>query len=334
MKTIKLIFALSLSLISFSLLAEPVEQPTSGYGSNGSHSKQTLSFTNPIKSNQTVYVYYPQGQIESPTIFFSHAYGARDPIGYTDMIDHLVSRGFAVVYPQYPSIFSNWMERYDILWAGFSQAVANYPNVIDDTRVGYVGHSFGGGATPRMALNGNAQGWGSNGKFMVTMAPWHSYDMTDSDLASFSSDMKFLSFVYEDDPTNDHRFAIDIYDHINIPNSQRDFIKLYSDTNCSYILEADHVPPMNDGSGNGVTDGYDYYGTWKFIDALADYAHNGSLVGKNVAIGNGSVLQKYMGKWTCDNTNVTDAEVTDNPSPTKPESFYQFPWSDSANPRL
>ena len=338
----KLVFCLLLSVATFNVLAmgedppppsEPVEQPTSGYGSDGSYSKSSASFSNPVKSNQTVYVYWPSGATPAPTIFFSHAYGARDPNdAYGNLIDHLVSRGFAVVYPQYPNLFSDWMERYNILWTGFTEAVARYPNRLATDKVGYIGHSFGGGATPRMALNGDAQGWGSNGKFMVTMAPWYSYDMTDSDLASFSSDMKFLSFVYEDDPTNDHRMAIDIYDHISIANSERDFIKLYSDTNCSYTLEADHIPPIT-GGGNGVTDGYDYYGTWKFIDALAAYAHNGSLIGKNVALGNGSNAQKNMGDWTCDGTDVRDAEVTDNPSTSIPQSNYQYPWNNSKNPR-
>ena len=313
---------------------EPVEQPNSGYGSNGSYTKSSASFANPAKSNRQVHVYWPTGATPAPTIFYSHPFAATNPDTQLHLIEHLVSRGFAVVYPEYPVAFSSNLERYNILWTGFAEAVVRYPNRLATNKVGYMGHSFGGGATPRMAINGTNQGWGSQGKFMATFAPWYSFDLTDNDLANFPSDMKFVSFVYEDDDVNDHRMAMDIYDHINIANSERDFIKLYTDTNCNYTLAADHIVPSTGPAGGGVKDGYDYYGTWKFIDALAAYAHNGSLIGKNVALGNGSNAQKNMGKWSCDNSNVGQAEVTDNPSPTKPESFYQFPWTDSTNPRL
>ena len=314
--------------------AEPVEQPIVGYGSNGLYTKSSASFRNPVKIRRQVHVYWPTGATPAPTIFFSHAYGANNPDAYLHLIDHLVSRGYAVVFPEYPTILSSASERYNILWTGFEEAVVRYPNRLATNKVGYIGHSYGGGATPRMALNGTNQGWGSEGKFMVTFAPWYSFDLTDDDLANFPSDMKFLSLIYIDDDVNDQRMAMDIFNHINIPETERDFVILFSDTNCGYTIAADHIVPSTGPAGGGVKDGYDYYGTWRYIDALAGYAWNGSLIGKNVALGNGSDAQRYLGKWSCDDTDAGHAEVTDRPIPTVPESFYRFPWTDPTNPRL
>ena len=338
---VKAVFCL-LYLVSINVFAmgedpvNPVDQPTSGYGAEGSFSKATISFTNPYYSREKVYVFYPNGQTNSPTIFFTHGWAGRNPDNYDTFIDHLVSRGFAVVYPTYyngrPSKASYYPVAYNQMRTGHQEAVLRHSNLLDTTRVGYVGHSLGAGASPRVALDGVAQGWGTNGQFMALLAPYYSFELSNVDLASFPANMKLITVVYEDDDVNDHRMGIDIHDNINVSNSEKDYIKIYSDSNCSYTLQGDHALPAT-GTNNGETDGYDYYGTWRYIDALADYAWNGSSTGKNVALGNGSTAQKEMGTYNCDGTDVRESEVTDNPSTSIPENFYTNPWGDSLNPR-
>ena len=43
--------------------------------------------------------------------------------------------------------------------------------------------------------------------------------------------------------------------------------------------------------------------------------------------------KKNMGDWTCDGTDVRDAEVMDDPSTSILQSNYQYPWNSSTNPR-
>ncbi len=310
--------------------ADPLPQAVNGYGADGIYTQSSVVFNNPVKSNQNVYVYYPSTGAPAPTVFFSHAYAARDEDRYRETIKHLNSLGYTVVYPQYPTILSSQAERYDILWEGFKKAATDYPQYIDTTQVAFFGHSFGGGATPRMTLNGLSEGWGVEA--MYIMAPWYSYDLMDIDLNSFPVDIKMVMMMMEDDDVNDHRIGIDIYKNISITAANKAFYILSADTESGCTLVADHAMPLESGS-EGVFNGSDFW-NWYHMDALLDYAFTGSVLGQDVSLGNGSYNQQYWGTWwTGQDYNYLATPAT-NPQPSNAESFFQFPCSDTAeNPR-
>ena len=106
-----------------------------------------------------------------PVMFFSHGLGGNFYIGYRSMLTHVASQGVAVVFSPYPTGLS-WTQQYDILWKGFEEAADVYQNEFDLDRVGFFGHSWGGGATPNMALRGIEKGWGQQGLLMFIMAPY------------------------------------------------------------------------------------------------------------------------------------------------------------------
>ena len=59
----------------------------------------------------------------------------------------------------------------------------------------------------------------------------------------------------------------------------------------------------------GALDAFDWYGTWKFLDALMSC----SFAGKDCVYATGNTpQQRFMGKWS-DGVPVTAAQVTDNP---------------------
>lgn len=306
--------------------ANPLPQATSGYGANGSYTSTRVSFTNPRNVLQKVYVYSPVGGTPAPTVFFSHAYGARDPAGYGATIAHLNSRGYTVVFPQYPTTGAP-PAKYEVLWTGFEEAVSRYPDLISTDKVAFFGHSFGGGATPRMMINALANGWGSSGKAMFIMAPWYSIDLSNTDLATFNPDVKLNMMVYDDDVTNDHEMGIDVFKQIAIPASGKSFFKVFSDTEDNCTLAADHVLPLE--QNNGELDGLDYW-NWYHMDALLDFTFNGNLTAKNIALGNGSSAQTYWGTWWT-GTPYTPAQISTNPVAT--DNAYQFSCESSDNPR-
>lgn len=308
--------------------AIPLAQATSGYGSNGSYSRGYVSFTNPQNLLQKVYVYYPSGGTPAPTVFFSHAYGARDVGVYAGTIAHLNSRGYAVVFAQYPTLGAA-TGKYDVLWRGFKEAASRYPNLVDTRRVAFFGHSFGGGATPRMMLNGIQNGWGSSGKAMFIMAPWYSLNLSDSDLAAFDATVKMNVMVYDDDLTNDHEMAIDIFHNIAIPYTDKAFFKVFSDTESSCTLIADHALPME--LNNGELDGLDWW-NWYHMDALLDYAFTDNVAAQDIALGGGSAVQTYWGTWWTGSA-YTPAQVVLDPLPSDPSSAYEFSCESADNPR-
>ena len=57
-------------------------------------------------------------------------------------------------------------------------------------------------------------------------------------------------------------------------------------------------------------DAFDWYGTWKWLDALMSCAFDGEWC--EVALGN-TPEQRFMGEWS-DGVPVTEASVTDDPA--------------------
>jgi len=145
----------------------------SGFGAIGTYSVSSISFQNSLVSNIDVSIFYPEDITEAvPTIFFSHGYGASDTTSYIELLHHATNVGYAIVFSPYLTTSTTIEERYNMLFDGFEKAVRDYPHIIDSTRVGFMGHSFGGGATPAMAQRGFIEkNWGENGKFMFALAP-------------------------------------------------------------------------------------------------------------------------------------------------------------------
>jgi hypothetical protein len=296
------------------------------FGSNGSYSFRTDSVPSPLWSGHDVVVYSPTNiQAKAPVIFYSHAYGATDPDTTAQMFKNLASRGYIVVFSPYPTFGSTVEERYQTLWEGFKAAVETFGDRMDLSKVGYVGWSFGGGATPAMAHRGiTKEGWGSSQAFMYIMAPWYSYNISQNQLANFPKHVNLVMQVFDEDSTNDHRMAIDIFRNIGIPPRQKNFLTVYSEHHSGCSVVADHTVPSDKKK---VPFAMRAYSIFRVLDALAAYTFDGNQEALRVALGNGSAAQTSMGTWT----PMTE---TSDPVATHPESYYKFVWSDDKNLRL
>lgn len=303
----------------------PISKPTSGYGTDGSFSVATASFENPNYSGQDIVIYYPTGVTSPvPTIFYSHAFGGNNPNNISGFLNFVAKKGYAVVFVPYQTIGVTIQDRYNNLLNGFTKAAHDYPNIIDTTKVGFVGHSFGGGASLANAYHCfTTLNWGQSGRFIIAMGQWYSYNITQTELQSFPSDVKLLSIVYENDDTNDHRMANDIFNTINIPSSEKDYLRVKSDTISGYVYAADHVVPNNSNF-----DALDYYAYYRLFDAMCDYVFNGNNAGKDVALGNGSTNQISMPGGL---HNLIQSET---PTFANAQSTYQYPCNSSENPRI
>lgn len=302
-----------------------IPKPTNGYGADGSHTVGVIAFANPNFPAKDIEIYYPSdvtGKV--PTIFYNHAYGGNISANISGMLNFVAMKGYAIVYVPYQTTGVTVPERYTNLLQGFRKAARDYPNIIDTAKVGFLGHSFGGGASFGNAYKCFTENnWGINGRFVYALAPWYSFNITQAQLQAFPANTQLLMEIFDDDDVNDHRMAIDIFNNISIPASEKDFITLKSDTINGYIYAADHNVP------NTATafDALDYYGYYRILDALCDYSFNGSLLGKAVALSNGGSAQVNMP------SGLKDLVQTDSPLPLYPESKYQFPCSDAQNLR-
>jgi uncharacterized protein (TIGR03437 family) len=332
MKTSKSVIARFIFLAVASLLSHQltVAQSTippiaTGYGANGTFKMTDDRFASPLFPTENVHVFRPAERSSvAPVIFFAPGFGATDPANYHPLINHIVSRGYAVVFSPFQVIAGDgsvYQRRYDTIFAGYEEAVKRYGNFFDLTRVGFIGHSYGGGASFAMLQRGAVgNGWGNRGLFLFALAPWYVYEITTKQLLSFPSHAKLLVQVYDADTVNDHRIAKEIFERTGLPASEKDFVLLRSDQQQGVELEASH------GTPSGQTpNALDYYGIWRLFDALADYAFNSTMAGKELALGNGSAPQRFMGTWP-NGQPIKEALAGACVPITRPTSSFLFPY--------
>lgn len=310
-------------------LAGPISRPRSGYGADGKHTVGKVSFDSPLYAGKIVDIFYPKDMTgPRPTIFYSHPYGGEESAYNIGLFEFIAKKGYVVVFAPYPTFGVSVDDRYATLWESFTEAVEKYPTIIDTKQVGFMGHSFGGGASYALAHRGFIdKGWGQNGRFIFTMAQWYSFQITDEELMEYPANTKLISQIYDDDDTNDHRLAIDLFKHNNIPDSEKDFILIRKSVVGGYTYVTDHVVP----NSRSAYDALDYYGIYRLLDALIDYSFNNVAAAKQVALGNGSKEQVTMPSY--DGQSMTPLEVTDNPVPQYPQSKYEFRCISDTNER-
>ncbi|ACU57649.1 alpha/beta hydrolase [Chitinophaga pinensis] len=308
----------------------PIGRPATGYGKDGSYTVAKVSFASPTYAGKQVEIFYPKEATGSrPVIFYSHPYGGEESAYNIGLYEFIAKKGYAVVFAPYPTTGVTVDERYNTLWQSFKAAVKNHPEIIDTRKVGFMGHSFGGGASFALGYRAfTKEGWGKDGRFIFSMAQWYSYQLPDSQLQRFPANTKLITQVYNDDVTNDHRMAIDVFKQINIPATEKDFILVKKSVLSSYTYTAAHDLPNT----RSAYDAYDYYVIYRLLDAMIDYSFNGNTAAKNVALGNGSAEQVTLPSYR--GQALTPLEVTDNPSPSFLQSKYTFPCNSAENPRV
>ena len=266
------------------------------YGGFGQFAVARQTIPNPDKNAPApITVFVPSNATASarvPVVFFAHGYGGVNYQFYEALLRQLASNGYIVVFSPYTAnILTSHAARYNQLWNGFLTAAGQYGDIMDTSRVGFAGHSYGAAATPEMARRGAAQGWGENGLFLFVMAAWYNWG---TNLNQIPSSAKMVVQVYWDDETNEHLISQnDIWNKLPQISERKWQVIRASRSFCS--LGAGHSVPVTDGLGqtSAVTDAYDYWGVWRRLHALSDYAFTGNQSARNVAFG----VDSFMGRW-------------------------------------
>lgn len=325
--SLSICFFLLCTNIVFSQYQGPIPAITTGYGAKGTHTFAKQQIVNDYFYRKKISVFYPKGvQKPVPTIFVLHGFAGTEAAYYEEMLKHIASWGYAAVFVPYKSFRLSHDERYVTLYEGFLKAAKRFPNIIDTSRIGFYGHSYGGGAIPAISDDlFKKHGWGANGKFIYSDAPWYAFQMPQERLDNYPTDCNMLTVVHDEDTNNDHRIAMDIFRNSPIDKANKDFIISYSNVVEGYEYVADHVLPIQN-TENGEFDALDYYVTFRLLNALAAYTFTGDAVAKKIALGNGRPAQ----------TNITPLKklyATDNPTPIYPESRYLGACSVDINER-
>lgn len=323
MRAFLLLVCLLVALCGKAQYAGPIAAPSSGYGAWGTFGVDSLEFTNPADPSDTSLIYFPQGtSTPVPTIFFMHGNGGNTPAFNRQLFYFIASKGFACVYVPFQQSTTTLMA-YAVFYNGFITAARSNPNIIDTTRVGFIGHSFGGGACYFLtySLCGNLN-WGSNGRFLMPVAQWYTFGITESELQTFPTNTYLLSVLYDKDSICDHRVALDAFNHVSIPPQDKDMVLVTASQYQSYNYTAYHT------SFNTTTyDALDVFVTFRLLDAMMDFVFNQNQSAKTVCLGDGSAAQTSMP------AGLNPLIVSDTLSAWHPEPSYAYQCSDLNNPR-
>jgi len=310
---------------------EAYPPPASGYGAPGAYDYDVREIPNPHWRRKPVSVFLPRsGGEKLPVIFFSHAYAAFKWEQYfPDLMRHLASRGNIVVFVPYRAVGVSHEERYATLWDGFQTAVDSFADSMDLTRVAFVGHSFGGGATPYMAYRGLVDsGWGAAGAYIFIMAPWYSFQVDDDMLAAYPQNTKLVVQIYDRDTTNDHRMAIDLYNAIGLPAANKAFLEVRSGAHAGCTLDADHTTPARNPLLSLKA-----HAVFAPLDAMGDYVFRGIDAGREFVFGDQPEGEIGMGRWA-DGEPYPPMLRKVAPQPEVPQAAFRFPWDNKReNPR-
>jgi hypothetical protein len=312
---------------------------TGGFGADGAEAVVMDSVPGSFFTYDKFYLFRPRSaSVPLPLVCFipGMGRGGNDLVTYERLLRHMSSRGYCVVLLTYRMVsFPYQGMTYRRMYRGIRRAARTYAAYADTTRLGMMGHSFGASSIPSHLYRAlTKQKWGANGAFMYLMAPHYVFGITQDQLRKFPPHVKLITEVFQDDDCNDHRMAKDLFETIGIPASEKDFIILRSDSNAANHcrLDADHSTPNSVSRGKEVTDALDYYGVYRYFDALADYTFSGSIAAKEIALGNGAPSQRFMGTWP-DGTPVREAVISDSAPLIRPRSFYYFHWMHPWNVR-
>ncbi len=282
-------------------------------------------------AEHNINLFRPEGDAAYPVIFYSHPYGGTNPDNSQELFKRLASNGFNVVHVPYQ--LNDRLKQYTQLWVGFRTAAQHYGAKFDLTKVGFVGHCFGGGASPEMARrafgapteNGLTSAWGSAGRMLYIMAPWFSYPGIDSpstiadNYHQIPDDVRTVIQLFADDDTNDDQIAVkDIWEKLPPTMTDKDFILLRSDQCGTFALNAGHTVPATYNTGGPGTgnNAHDEWAIARRIHALADYAFKGSEAARALAYPR-TPEALSLGNWVgmCGDRPVAPLEVSAGKAP-------------------
>ncbi len=228
----------------------PPGQPKSGPGSND-YVHQAVIDTVHGKGVRQYRLFVPDKPKPktAPVIVFNHGYGAVDPIGYGQWIEHLVKRGNIVIYPRYQAgLYTAKAELTPNAIGAVKDALAllaEGKHVKPDLdRFAIVGHSAGGIITANMAATWKTQGL-PQPKAVMCVQPGISKLFKLADLKQIPKETLLLTVATEHDFVTGDADAKLIYTEAsNVPKANKNCVLIRADSRGRPSLGASHLAPI------------------------------------------------------------------------------------------
>ena len=306
------------------------------YGCMGEHPVRLLSMANPWpqytdQDRLRIDLYVP-ADVEGakPVVFFISGWEQYDSARYRSFLYFIASQGYVCVFVPYTH--PDPLSYRELLPTVLDGVVARFPSIIDTRKVGYVGHSEGGGFIYYLAKE--RPQWGTSGRFLFSIAAWWGFHLPGTGDVEYPVNTNLIVQVNHDDPGTDPRQNIDFLLNNNIPSERKTYLYLPGDAS----HHADHgVVYSVLRNGFYTYDALEQVGLYRPLEALMHYS-----------FGDDDPKWKYIGLPDQDDANYNILFSTNNiyvlstddplgnitvPIPPENDLTESYLCSKAANPR-
>ncbi len=300
----------------------PPDQPRSGPG-GAEYPHASIKKSGPHGRGARAYFLYEPGTPKpdrAPVVVFLHGYDLAGPARYEAWIHHLVRKGNTVVFPVYQARGTKVTDYTANALAAVKDALRRLSEGArhahpEAGQFALAGHSLGGVIATNIA--GLCAGEGLPVPKAVLLANPGDTHSSHPDIPpillspGLMPNLLLLGIAGAEDATVGDRTALEILeDATSVEGTNKNLIRLNSDGSGDADLLADHLAPLatvskKHGIPSAPPDALDFFGYWKWLDALLDAAFSG--IRREFALGD-TPEQRFMGQWS-DGRPVTEPGV-------------------------
>jgi hypothetical protein len=344
------------------LLTMPVYEDPGGvpvltaglFGAMGQHPVKILSIDNPGYGDEIVnqkagehYDYYTSDaatirlmvdlfypadvDTKQPTVFFISGYRHYHSEQFHSLLYFIASHGYNAIFVSYKDMRAEEADHIkDILTAVVQNPL--FSGKIDTNKIGFMGHSLGGGLLFHLVQQ--LDSWGNGGRFIFTLAGWEAFHQTSKPYI-LPANTRLIAQTYNErthdrpnDWDTDPRFSIDYLHSTTIGNSEKTYLYLPGDA----THPSSHGTPKTKYNQHGnqlfYYDALQQVGIFRPLHSIMRYVFNIDTVHKEIGLPESSAAMHTVNSiqfYSGDNP-YTDFSMAATPE--YASNLYAFPYSE------
>jgi pimeloyl-ACP methyl ester carboxylesterase len=263
-----------------------------------------------LNNNYKYYIFEPANPApeEAPIVLFLHGWLAYKPKAYLGWMEHIVKKGYVVVWVQYDAFLRPFKTLADNAMKTWKDAMNRLDTSLHvrpekdgmgQIKTAIIGHSMGGYLSAILAARAADPRNGMPRPYaIVAVEPGGLRWLPPEDFAEIEPDTKMVIVVGDEDMAVCKSTAVAIWEETwQIPDENRDFLLVKSDDWGSPAQISNHYFPCTDRLHDmPAVDARDFYVTYKLSVGALNCAFRDTDC--EYALGNGSFEQVDMGQWS------------------------------------
>ena len=305
------------------------------YGAMGEFPVRKVTIPSPWQpyadsQEMNVDFFFPVGRSgKLPTVFFISGYAQWSSNRYIGLLYFIASQGYNCVF--IPHRYTEPDSNPELLLTILDGMVDHFGTRIDTDRVGYVGHSEGGGLIFYLARE--RENWGRSGRFLFSIAAWWGFHLPATGIVDYPADTNLIVQLSGNDSGTDPRQNIDFLLHNSIPAERKALLYIPGDA----LHRADHyIVYSEERDGVYYYDALEQVGIYRPLESLMRYSFEDDREWKAIGLPDpGAANYETLYETNSISVLLTDDPLGNTLLPIPPESALipQYLCSHANNPR-